>query len=225
MFANYRLLIIGSIGFLVILGITFFMIYTIGKQSSFESRQQQQFAAREAGETPHQVRKIKFIKTGGDNDGETMEINFDGTVNYYDKDGNLIRTGRRGFAEVKSLFRDFENMLNNNRPISGYDGYIIEIETQKGTTTINPGDSGGGSDLIDNLIDVIDNTLNPTPTPTAMPTPLPTGNPTPPPVSPTPTPLPGGIPDYMTAPPFDCTDYYLRTGKYIRISDIYCGLE
>lgn len=222
---NNRFLILGSIGFIVIVGIAFSLIYTIGKQASFESRQQQLFTQREAGETLQQVRKIKFIKTGGDNDGEVMEINFDGTVNYFDKNGKLIRTGRRGFAEVKSLFKDFEDILNKNKPISGYNGYIIEIETQQGTTTINPGDTGGGSDLIDNLIDVIDNTLNPTPIPTAIPTPTPSSSPTSSPILPTPTPLPGGIPDYMTAPPFDCTDYYLRTGKYIKISDIYCGLE
>lgn len=220
-----RLLILGSIGFIVIVSIGFSLIYTIGKQASFENRQQQLFAQREIGETRQQVRKIRFIKSGGVNDGEVMEINFDGTVNYFDKNGKLIRTGRRGFAEVKSLFEDFEDMLNNNKPISGYNGYIIQIETQRGTTTINPGNSGGGYDLIENVIDVINNTLNPTPIPTMIPSPPPLSSPTPSPVIPTPTPLPGGIPDYMTAPPFDCTDYYLRTGKYIKISDTYCGLE
>jgi hypothetical protein len=208
---------VGIIIFILILGIVFFMTVKIGQKKSIGNNQQLIEASRENGENYQQIRRIRFTKTA---DGESMEILMDGTVRYYDKNGKLIKSGRRGFAETQNIFRRFEWLLNNNQLIEGGE-YQIEIETQKGTTLINPGGSGQGGDIINDAIDFIDQTLNPTPTPIPSATPLPSSTPYgDPPASPNPS----TTPDYSSAPPFKCSDYY-TSGKPIKISNIICGPE
>jgi hypothetical protein len=206
--------------FLIILGVVFFVSYRLAQNTTTGARQELTEASRQQGEDYQQVRRVKLTHK---DTGESMEILMDGTVNYYDKTGKLIKTGRRGFAETQNIFKQYEWLINSNRDLNGGD-YYVEIETQKGIINYGPGD-GGGDDLIDDTVDFVDQTVNPTPTPTpvinpsATPTPFPFASP-----SPTPSPLPE-MPDYLSAPPFDCSDYYQVGGKPLKISNTYCGIE
>lgn len=207
--------------FITILGAVFYFSYRLAHKTNNQADQQLIDYSRQEGEPTQQIRKMRFTNQ---ETGEVMEIYMDGTVKYFDKFGNLIKTGRRGFAETQNIFKRYEWLINNNKSIDG-GKYIIEIETQTGTTTYNPDGSGSGSDVVDDTIDFIDDTLNPTPTPTSTPNPstapTSTSSPTP---RPSPTPLPEK-PDYLSAPPFTCEDYYKSGTKPLKISNIYCGIE
>jgi hypothetical protein len=189
--------------FITILGIVFYYAYRLAQTATSDSKQQLVETSRQGGEDFQQVKRIKLTHK---DTGEAMEIFMDGTVNYYDNTGKLVKTGKRGFAETQYLLRRYEWLINGNR---GFDGgnYYLEIETQKGTTTYNPGNQGSGDDLYDDTDDYVDETINPTPTPRPSTTPVPTPGatflPTP---APTPTPQPE-LPDYLSAPPFDCKYY------------------
>lgn len=215
-----KLIIGGSVLFLIIIAAVFFLTYKLG-QNTTDTNQQLINASRESVNNYQQIRRIKLTHKDTQ---ESMEIYMDGTVKYYDKSGKLIKQGRRGFAETQKLFRQYEWLINNGKDIQGGD-YYIEIETQKGTTTYNPGDNNTGNSLINDTVDFVNNTVNPTPTPQPSirpsSTPLFTPLPTP---TPSPTPLPDK-PDYLNAPPFKCSDYYRTGGKPLKISDTYCGIE
>ncbi len=204
--------------FVVIVSMIFFISYKLGQKTSVTPTQQLVDTSRQSDKVDQQIRRIKFTKTNG----ESMEILMDGTVNQYDKSGKLTKTRRRGFAETQNVLRQFEWLINNGKSIESKD-YQIEIETQTGTITINPGTggTGPGGSVIDDAIDFIDKTVNPTPTPKPA-TPPPGSQSTPHPSSqPSPTPLPTA-PDYLSAPPFNCSDYY-TTGKPLKISNTVCG--
>lgn len=209
---------------MIIIGIIFFITYKLGQSTAVNSEQQIITASRESENNFDQVRRVKLTHQ---DTGESMEIFMDGTVKYYDKSGKLIKTGRRGFAETQYLLRRYEWLVNNHSDLASGD-YYVEIETQKGTTTYNPGQPGSGNgsgDLIDDTVDFVDETINPTPrpSPSVSPSALPTTLPTPSPL-PSPTPLPDK-PDYLNAPPFNCNDYYQTGGKPLKISNTYCGIE
>ena len=173
-----------------------------------------------------------------------LEILANGTINLYDQNMKLLKSGLRGFGQVNSLFDDItknwdywkDHMLGN-----GNYTLIIDTNTGQYTFVITGGGVTGGSggsnpvdDLIGGLIDLGNDTFTPTPTPHPTPTPPihpPTPTPTPetyptmtpdPNVTPnplTPTPLPG----YVTAPPFKCEDY--KSDHPFIISNIICGLD
>ncbi len=207
--------------FIVIIGIILGTVYFFSNRSIKDTDAQLALNSREATNPHQQVRAIRFRDT---ETGETSEILMDGTVNLYDKNGNLLKTGRRGFAETQNIFRRYEYLINSGKSFTG-GKYEIEIETQTGVTIIESGGDTTQGDLIDDSIDFIDNTINPTPTPTAAPpTPTPSGYVPPPTPTPSPTPLPDK-PDYLNAPPFTCEDYYLETGKPLKISNVYCNLD
>lgn len=206
-----------TIAFLLIIGIVFFITFKLGQKTGSTPTQQLIETSRDGGAEDQQIKRIRFIKQST---GEIMEIMMDGTVKYYDKNGKLIKTGRRGFAETQQILRKFEWLINNGKTIEGGD-YRIEIETEEGTIIVNPGGGGTGGGDIDDAIDFIDRTINPTPTPRPSPTPS-TGLPTPnPSITPSPSPI-LEYPDYLTAPPFTCEDYY-KGGKPLKISNIICG--
>ncbi|OGV96525.1 hypothetical protein A2W24_03355 [Microgenomates group bacterium RBG_16_45_19] len=185
--------------------------------------------------TQHQVKRV-LLKRLGPNGLEYLEILADGTVNLYDADMNLIKSGLQGFGRVNSLLDDIaKNMKLWQLNLRGRGNYTLIVETNMGTYTYTI--TGGGSgdsdldDILDNLEDLGNDTFAPTPIPqptTIVPTAPPGASPTPttsylpgitptlPPNPLTPTPLPG----YMTAPPFSCNDYYLN--RPITISNILC---
>lgn len=201
--------------FLLIIGMVFYVTYQFGQKAKVGESQQMIEVSRGGGDEAQQVRRIRFTKQSN---GESMEIYMDGTIKYFDINGKLIKTGRRGFAETQNIFRKFEWLINSKQTIEGGD-YRIEIETEEGTIIVDPGGSGGGGDEIDDAIDFIDQTINPTPTPRPSPTgsPIPTATITPSPeINPSPT--PSDIPMI----PFKCEDYY-TSGKPIQISNILCG--
>ncbi len=214
---KFRLLII----FLLVLTVSavFYASYRLGQKTKTDVDRQLVTNSRESTNPDQQIRRIRFIDQ---QTGEITEILIDGTINYYDKSGKLIKTARRGFAQTQQILKKFEWLINNRQNISGGQ-YRIEIETQLGTIIVNPGTGGAGQDEISDAVDFIDHTLNPTPTPrpTSIPSAQPTTSPLPS-ASIEPTPLPDK-PDYLNAPPFNCTDYLNAGGKPIKINDIFCG--
>jgi hypothetical protein len=237
-FSN-KVLVIAGIIFGVVMVTTLVVSFLLAQKAKTEITNRQTLTNTGVGpDTGRQVKRIEFKRATANGD-EYLEILWDGTVNTYDNDHKLIRTGKQGFARIDSLFSNIDKHWAEMTDIGGGGCVSLTIETNVGTTVINchsGGGSGGvGNDLIKEIVDVTDDTFAPTPTfaPTNTPavgrpeptwTPYPTYGPPPPTITgggtgPTPTPLPG----YMTAPPFKCSDYH--SSKPFIISNIICGLD
>lgn len=180
-----------------------------------------------------QVKRV-LIRREGPNGVEYLEILLDGTINLYDANMKLIKTGLQGYGRVNSILDDFaKNLYRLDQYLNGRGRYTITIYTNQGTYTYTSNGTGSGNTLLDDLVDEIDDlvddtfTPTPTPAPTYTPAPPPTAGPSPtsPPAVPTPTipwnPLtPTPLPAYMTNPPFICSDYDLN--RPTNISNIIC---
>ena len=203
----------------IIIGV-YYATYLFASKAGQKTSLQPSQTAIQIQKTTQQIKKITFKNIETE---ETMELWADGTVNYFDKFGKLIKSARRGFAETMGKFRDLERLINTNKKIEGLDGFQIIIETEQGTIIVNPGDQGDGEEVVDDIHDYIDQTINPTPRPSAPPTPtsLPGISPYP---TYSPSPNPSTSPNPTTVPPFICADYY-KSGKSIKISNIICGPE
>lgn len=185
-----------------------------------------------------QVQRV-LLRRIGPNGVEYLEILSEGTVNLYDANMKLIKSGLQGFGRLTNLFINLEQKLAGGASsFSCPKEYTLTLFTNIGTYTCKPdGSSDWGlptQDLIDELEDIVDDTFAPTPTlrPTSTPPAIPPSktptpqilNLTPQPTGPdwnplTPTPLPG----YMTAPPFSCSDY--EVGRPFTISNVICGVD
>jgi hypothetical protein len=230
---------------LVIVGIVFGLVLIVVLAASFllATRTRESMLAHQSLKstvpqvaTKRQVKRI-FLERETENGIEYIEILANGTINVYDLNHKLIKTGLQGFSRINSLFDDIDRHWDTL--FGGSKGKCrLTIETNFGITVIDCGGSSGGGgtgeDIIDDIEEITDNTFEPTPTfaPTSNPaptipwptdTPWPTYLPTPnlsiTPGGPTPTPLPG----YMTAPPFRCEDYKLN--HPFAISNVICGLS
>lgn len=230
--------------FIVLLIIIFILlisaVFIIGSEltayyrSVFLANQEKQFAAPEVA-VKRQVKRVMLKRELADGSIEYIEIFPNGTVNIYDGDMNLIKSGLQGFYRVNLLYNLIDRSLDDLSSASSGQN-TLTIETNQGTVIIILPDDLDDllNEIVDDIEDIAEDTFSPTPTfspthtpvpgqPTATPLPsfLPTLTPSPIPVfggSPTPTPLP----DYMTAPPFTCEDY-ADIGRPVTISNISCG--
>lgn len=214
------------------------IIAYINSQKAREQRLEQQAKAFESPEfaTKRHIRKIS-LKRDGENGQELIEITASGKVHHYDAQGNLIKSGLMGFADVQSLFDNVNRNLDSfGKTHFGSGNYTLIVESNKGIEVIEVSEGEGEDNPIDDIIDkieeIIEETLYPTPTlappPTIFnpnatpmpPTPTPTRAPTP-----TPTLAPGAptpLPAYMLAPTFTCEEVY-SGGKPLPVSNTVCG--
>jgi hypothetical protein len=216
------------------------IIAYINSQKAREQRLEQQAKAFESPEfaTKRHIRKIS-LKRDGENGQELIEITASGKVHQYDAQGNLIKSGLMGFADVQSLFDNLNRNLDSfGKTHFGSGNYTLIVESNKGIEVIEvtDGEETGEDNPLDYIIEeieeIIEETLYPTPTlappPTIFnpnatpipPSPTPTRAPTP-----TPTLAPGAptpLPAYMLAPTFTCEDVY-SGGKPLPVSNTVCG--
>jgi hypothetical protein len=207
-------------------------------QASYEARETQQLAAPETA-VKRQVRNVLLKRFKEDGTVEYYEILPNGTINVYDANMNLIKTGLQGYYKIDRLYKLIERNLDNLKS-SGTGTIQLTITTNKGTIIIYV-DEDEIDDIVDDIIeeieDIVEDTFAPTPTPAPSvtgappppsnsPTPLlsATPGPSPTPAPPTLTPTPTPLPDYMTAPPFTCEDY-ANLGHPVTISNIICGAD
>lgn len=185
--------------------------------------------------------KKALLRRHTDHGDEILEILEDGTVNLYDANMRLIKSGLQGFGRLTNLFKNFDDLLKaGNRQFVCPIAYQLTLVTSLGTYTCTPPEANqtlpGTDDLIDEFEDMVDDTFAPTPTYRPTNTPAPTTAPgyptaTPAPFVPTPrvtdpdwnplTPTP--LPEYMLAPPFSCSDYHLN--HPFTISNVICGAD
>lgn len=236
---NQILLALAVVFFIVIPG-TLIVVY-VNSQKATQQRLEQQAKAFESPDfaTKRQIRKIS-LKRDGENGAELIEITASGKVLHYDAQGNLIKSGLMGFADVKDLFDKLNRNLDSfGQGYFGSGNYTLIIETNMGTTTVEVTQGGDGddgddplNDIIDEVEDIIEETLYPTPTLVPPPT-IYNPNATPVPPSPTrsraptPTPtlapgVPTPLPAYMLAPTFTCEEVY-KGGKPLPVSNTVCG--
>jgi hypothetical protein len=226
-----------AVTFLIVIPGTLIIAY-INSQKAIEQRMEQQAKAFESPEfaTKRHIRKIS-LKRDGENGQELIEITASGKVYHYDAQGNLIKSGLMGFADVKALFDNLNRNFNAfGQKHFGSGNYTLIIESNKGIEVIEVTEGEGGGSPIDDIIkdieEIIEETLYPTPTiappPTIFnpnatpmpPSPTPTRSPTP-----TPTLAPGAptpLPAYMLAPTFTCEEVY-SGGKPLPVSNTVCG--
>lgn len=231
------LIILGSI-FTFFLILVMLVAYGIAKRTS-QRIQETNTLVYTPPTTPSkdQVKRLLLRRLGA-NGYEYLEILSDGTVNLYDANMKLIKSGLQGFGRITNLFKNFEEKINAGGQLSCPSGYQITIQTNRGTYTCSTTGPGSGSpinELIDEIEDIVDDTLSPTPTlrpthtpppgiPSRTPTPSTSSIPTPRVTDPNWNPLtPTPLPDYMTAPPFSCQDYPL--GRPFTISNVICGVD
>jgi hypothetical protein len=235
-----RLLVIVGVAFGLIVALALMISFLIAEKARQEIANRQELVTN-APLTPtkRQVKRI-YLERDSPEGTEYIEITWNGTINIYDKNHQLKKTGLQGFARINSIFDDIDRHWNEI--IKGFGGNCrLTIETNLGNTEVNCGGnntggngSGAGSDIIKEIEDITDNTFAPTPTPNPTHTPYP-GQPTATPTevaalntpSPTTTLLPGeptptSLPGYMTAPPFKCEDY--QSNKPFIISNIICNI-
>ena len=236
-----KIVIIGILSIITLLALIFGIIKAIGTRYSRNLNDQEfEELNQQLNQQNYDIRRIR-LET---NDGRIIEILQNGTLVRIDD--NKTDQAVLGFGKLNQLFSSLTEEeiieLYNNQFSSG-DTYTITFETKSGNTYIIeiPVDGDDIPDEIEDLIDEIEDTtediLDPTPYPSFIPTPTPT--PTPPPSgtpyptsaptstptttpypTPTPTPGPSSLPAYMTAPPFNCSDYDLI--KNTVISNIIC---
>ena len=228
-------LTIASVGILGLIIIITLQLSISARERARQNLAQQFESPQEAVKS--QVKRVLYKQVSDDGTITYYEILADGTVNVFDENMNLIRSGKQGFGKINDLFKRLNNDLDSfDRSSTGKN--MLLIETNKGTIIIYFDDDDEDlNDYIDEIEDIVEDTFTPTPTPqpplptltpggpTLTPTPWPThGPPTPTQgiIGPTPTPTP--LPDYMTAPPFDC-ETYKHLGRPVTISNIVCGID
>lgn len=209
-------------------------------RQQFASRQAQQMKAPTVP-TKREVKRLLLKKTLEDGSINYYEILSNGVINIFDENMNLIKTDFSSYYRVKALF----DKINANLDGIASDSQgktILTIYTNMGEVTIIIDDDLHDElddiidDILDDIDDVIDDAFAPTPTlqPTSTPAPgQPTSTPAPTPTShpiggpsatPAPNATPTPLPDYMTAPPFKCSDYE-NLGRPINISNVICGAD
>ena len=233
---NQILLALTVVFFIVIPG-TLITVY-VNSQKAAQQRLEQQAKAFESPDfaTKRQIRKIS-LKRDGENGEELIEITASGKVLHYDAQGNLIKSGLMGFADVKELYDKLNRNLDSfGQTYFGSGNYTLSIETNQGTTVVEVTEGGDGDNPIDDIIDEVEDVIEETlyPTPTLVPPPTiynPNATPIPPSPTraraPTPTPtlapgVPTPLPAYMLAPTFTCEEVYTG-GKPLPVSNTVCG--
>jgi hypothetical protein len=234
---------------LLLLLIVFFIFVSVlifaGLRASTRFREDFAISQAEQAKSPEvavkrDVKRILLKKMNDDGSFQFIEILPNGLVNIYDANMNLIKSDLSGYAQVRRLFEKINRNLDDfTSDESG--NYTLTVNTNKGDFTIVINDLLNDlihdiiRDIIKDIDDIVEVVFAPTPTPAPLPTtspnqPTPTAIPYPTLIiygpSPTPNPnaTPTPLPDYMTAPPFKCSDYkYLN--RPINISNIVCGLD
>ena len=236
-----KIIIIGILSIITLFALIFGIIKAIGaKYNRNLNNQEFEELNQQLNQQNYDIRRIKLETS----DGRIIEILQNGTLTriHDDKTNQAIL----GFGKLNQLFSSLTEEeiieLYNNQSSSG-NTHTITFETKSGNTYVIeiPVDGDDIPDELEDIIDEIEDTtediLDPTPypsfvpTPTPTPTPVPSGTPYPTPTptpspsstpypTPTPTPGPSSLPAYMTAPPFDCSDYDLI--KNTVISNIIC---
>jgi len=230
---------------IIVLGVIFFSLIAIlvfaGLRASALWRQN--FARSQAEQmqpplTPvkRDIKRILLKKTLTNGSIQYIEILQNGLVNIYDADMNLLKSGLSGYYKVRQLYQRINDHLDSFTSDS-QGQYVLTIDTSHGQFIIVIDETIDSiiNDIIKDIEDITEEVFAPTPTPAPTITPAPNSpSPTTVPTSPTspqdPTPTtnpaatPTPLPDYLSAPPFDCSDYrYIN--RPVNISNIMCGIE